>query len=121
MNKTKETTATKFVNMTVVVSDPDERLKEGEAINVKLTYNAPDTMQVDVPEARKPKAKEEKKQPNNLYTGVLTGIKGTITVSGNAKVNMDLKPEKVDALGRSTIKAELDEAFNHVMNYFRNA
>lgn len=119
MNKTTaETMTTKYVNMTVVVNDPEERLKDGETISVKLTYDAQtQTMTIDVPEARKPKAKEQKPQPNNLYTGVLTGIKGTITVSGNAKLNMDLKPEKVDALGKRVIKGELDEAFNMVMNF----
>lgn len=120
MDKTNlnETVTTKYVNMTVEVKDPDKRLKEGETISVKLTYDAQSqTMTIDVPELRKPKAKEEKPQPKNLYTGVLTGIKGTITVSGNAKLNMDMKPEKVDALGKSVIKGELDEAFNMVMNF----
>lgn len=113
-----ECVTTKYVNMTVEVKDPDKRLKEGETISVKLTYDAQSqTMTIDVPELRKPKAKEEKPQPKNLYTGVLTGIKGTITVSGNAKLNMDMKPEKVDALGKTAIKGELDEAFNMVMNF----
>lgn len=120
MNKTNsnETVTTKYVNMNVDVIDPDSRMKEGETINVKLTYEAKtQTMTIEVPEARKPKAKEEKPQPKNLYTGVLTGIKGTITVSGNAKLNMDMKPEKIEALGKSAIKGELDEAFSVVMDF----
>lgn len=117
MDKTK-TVTTKYVNMNVDVIDPDQRLKEGETISVRLTYDAQSqTMTIEVPETRKPKAKEEKPQPKNLYTGVLTGIKGTITVSGNAKLNMDMKPEKVEALGKTAIKGELDEAFNMVMNF----
>lgn len=117
-SNSNETVTTKYVNMTVNVCDPDSRLKEGETISVRLTYDAKtQTMTIEVPEARKPKAKEEKPQPKNLYTGVLTGIKGTITVSGNAKLNMDMKPEKVEALGKSAIKGELDEAFNMVMNF----
>ncbi len=106
----------KFINVAVEINDPENRLVSGEVINVQMVWNeAENTFSIEIPEAKKPEKKEDKPQPVNVYTGVLTNIKGTITARGNAKLNMDMKPALIKALGKKTVKAELDEAFNTVI------
>ena len=107
----------RFVNVVVEVDDLEDRLVSGEELTVQLVWNEDkNTFQVTVPEAKKATAKEDKPKPENAYTGLLTKIKGTITVRGTARLTMDMQPALIKALGVKTVKGELNEAFNAVID-----
>lgn len=106
-----------FNGAKVVVNDPQERWKADEEMSVMLRYNSREkTFVVTVPEA-KPVSNEPKKQPVKVFEGLLSGIKGTITVKGNLKVGMDMPRAKAQALGIGQLRDDLNEALEEVFAY----
>ena len=105
-----------YNNTTVQVEDQENRLEDGVELTVQMTFNSREnTFLITIPEAKKATPKENKPQPENVYTGLLTGIKGTITAKGNGKVNMDMPPAKIKAIGVKSVKADLLNAFTAVV------
>ena len=108
-----------YNNTTVVVDDPQERFKMDEEMTVTIKKDSQTKeLLVRVPE-KKEVSNEPKPQPTKVFDGVLSGIKGTITVKGNLKVNMDIPPKKAVAVGYDTLKQDLNEALNKVWNHGR--
>ncbi len=105
-----------FNNTTVQVEDVENRLEDGVELTVQMVFNQKDnTFLITIPEAKKAVPKEDKPQPHHVYTGLLTGIKGTITAKGNGKVNMDMPPAKIQAIGVKAVKTDLVNAFSAVI------
>ena len=105
-----------YNNTTVQVEDVENRLEDGVELTVQMTFNQKqNTFLITIPEAKKAVPKEDKPKPENVYNGLLTGIKGTITAKGNGKVNMDMPPAKIQAIGVKAVKADLLNAFGAVM------
>lgn len=99
----------------VVIDDVQDRFRENDEFNVLMKYNREsNTFEIRLPEAKPLVPREDKPKPENLFTGMFSGIKGTITAKGNAKVNMDIPPAKVKALGHETLWNDLKTAFNVV-------
>ena len=109
--------ATKIYNNTTVeVEDVENRLENGVEMTVQMVFDSKEnTFRITIPEAKKAAPKEEKPKPVSVYEGLLTGIKGTITVRGNGKVNMDMSPAKIKAVGVRNVRTDLVNAFAAVM------
>lgn len=106
-----------YNNTTVQVQDVENRLEDGVELTVQMVFNQKEnTFFISIPEAKKAAPKEDKPKPKNVYDGLLTGIKGTITTKGNGKVNMDMPPAKIQAIGVKAVKADLQNAFSAVIN-----
>lgn len=105
-----------YNNTTVQVEDVENRLEDGVELTVQMTFNQKEnTFLITIPEARKAVPREDKPKPENVYNGLLTGIKGTVTAKGNGKVNMDMPPARIQAIGVKAVKADLLNAFAAVM------
>ncbi len=95
----------------VEIFDVEGRFKDDEEFTVQLKYDkARETFLVTIPEAKKAEPKEDKPKPEEVYTGEEYGIKSTIKVNGNVKMNLDIKQERFKK-NTTAIKMELDEAF----------
>jgi len=106
-----------YRNANVEIFDVEGRFKDDEEFTVQLKYDkARETFLVTIPEAKKAEPKEDKPKPVNVYDGLLTKIKGTITVRGNGKVNMDMPPALIKSVGVENVKADLNAAFKAVVS-----
>lgn len=105
-----------YKNVTVEVNDPSGRLKDGEKINVTLSYSKEKSkFYVDIPEVKPAEAKEDKPKKEPVYEGFFSGVKGTIAANGNMMVSMNMSAKKMVTIGVDVARNELNEAFDGVI------
>jgi len=106
-----------FQSAKVVVNDAANVFQTGDEVTAHVKYEEKENLiRIDIPE-KKSVQKKDKPKPTNVWTGPSTGVKGTIAVSGNPMVSLNMPNEKMLALGKKMVKQELDTAFDKVYDY----